>query len=150
MEDGFGVAGMNCFLHEPEEKPTGRQISSDRTACYSGGYWNAGKIDEKRLRQCNREGFQRCFSAGDIGKRFAQVCADKWKWYHEITSRLLYGRRGFFVVWEWSAVQVRGNSTKSQVFEFFIIRGKRFCKYYVISMRAWRTLKLRVMNNWGA
>lgn len=89
MEDGFGVAGMNCFLHEPEEKPTGRQISSDRTACYSGGYWNAGKIDEKRLRQCNREGFQRCFSAGDIGKRFAQVCADKWKWYHGITSRLL-------------------------------------------------------------
>lgn len=70
--------------------------------------------------------FRGGFSAGDIGKRFAQICADKRKWYHGITSRLLYGRRGFFVVWKWSALQVRGNITKSQVFEFFIIRGNGF------------------------
>lgn len=34
MEDGFGVAGMNCSI----------QISSDRTACYSGKYSRAAKI----------------------------------------------------------------------------------------------------------
>lgn len=32
MEDGFGVAGLNCFRK--------RQISPDRSACYSGRYYS--------------------------------------------------------------------------------------------------------------
>ena len=40
VEDGFGVAEMNCF---------GRhcgQISSDRTACYSGAYFTMDDRNE--------------------------------------------------------------------------------------------------------